>query len=596
MSTTRTSRRDSLRLAQLSDEELLVATRRGDMDAYAQLWVRHSAAAARAARAITGRSEPDDLVSEAYASVLSAIRSGGGPQDAFRPYLFATIRNRATSWARKPQEMAVEDLDYTMHPSVSDPGAVVAERAALATVFRTLPERSRTLLWYLEVEGMKPREVAPLMAMSPNAVSALAYRARENLRRAWLEANADDVTRPDECRWVCESLAASARSTRGDRARVTAHISDCTGCRIVAESADRVAGKLRAVLLPLVLGVGGAAAYSAGTPESAVAAMLAIRPDAATASAGSLSPGGLVAVAVGSVAAVGIAATVAVAVISSTPPAVVEPPAAAPHSAPYVAPTEPVQTVSPTPTLAPIPTPPAAIPVAGAAPAPRSEGNPSPTPSAIPSPYATPKPTSTPTPPVDPASKEPMLAVPSTMTMLVAEPVTGTGAPGAEIVLRDGADRVLGTATVDAGGEFAVALPPDLIAQGMVVTATQTVPGLEPSAPSEPIGPYDFLTADVSAPDGGVEAVLEDADGDGERDDLMLSLSGVPGATVAIAVDGVPTGKLHELGDEPLQRYAPDLATGEHTFTLQYVDPVTGASGLPCTSVIVALPPDPASS
>ena len=35
-------------------------------------------------------------------------------------------------------------------------------------------ERWRTLLWYLEVEGMKPREIAPLMGMTPNAVSVLA--------------------------------------------------------------------------------------------------------------------------------------------------------------------------------------------------------------------------------------------------------------------------------------------------------------------------------------------------------------------------------------------------------------------------------------
>ena len=42
------------------------------------------------------------------------------------------------------------------------------------------------VLWHTEVEGQRPAEVAPLLGMSPNSVSALAYRAREGLRQAFV--------------------------------------------------------------------------------------------------------------------------------------------------------------------------------------------------------------------------------------------------------------------------------------------------------------------------------------------------------------------------------------------------------------------------
>ena len=53
------------------------------------------------------------------------------------------------------------------------------ESGAAAKAFASLPERWQVVLWHLEVEGQKPADIAPLLGMSPNSVSALAYRARE---------------------------------------------------------------------------------------------------------------------------------------------------------------------------------------------------------------------------------------------------------------------------------------------------------------------------------------------------------------------------------------------------------------------------------
>lgn len=170
----------------LPDEVLVDRARDGDMDAYAQLWSRHEPSARGAVRGISHTLEPDDVVSEAFVGILSAIRSGGGPRGSFRPYMYAAIRNIAATSGSRPRDVLLGEIDDFSHPTAVDPSDAVAESTLLADALQTLPPRWRTLLWYIEVEGMKPREVAPLLGMSPNAVAALLYRARLGLRRAWL--------------------------------------------------------------------------------------------------------------------------------------------------------------------------------------------------------------------------------------------------------------------------------------------------------------------------------------------------------------------------------------------------------------------------
>ncbi|MFK4836844.1 sigma-70 family RNA polymerase sigma factor, partial [Microbacterium sp. ZW T2_14] len=282
-------------LRERSDEDLVTATRAGDDAAYAVLWERHVASGRSAARAVSPNVDPDDIVSEAFTSILSAIRRGGGPTEGFRPYLFASIRNVAASWGRRTHELPIDDLDDRAADSAAEFAELVADRSVLAQAFRELPERWRELLWYIEVEGMKPREVAPLLGMSANAVSALAYRAREGFKQAWLEAHISDPARPAECRWVCELLVASDKKpvARADRRRLDAHLQECQACRIVAADLEHVSQKLRAVLLPLVLGGAGALAYTSDAAPAA-ASVVAGSPSGGGGASGSggQAPGG----------------------------------------------------------------------------------------------------------------------------------------------------------------------------------------------------------------------------------------------------------------------------------------------------------------
>ena len=89
-----------------SDAELITAVRSGDTAAFATLFTRHSAAARGLARSLArDHAEADDLVSESFTKILQILRDGGGPDTAFRPYLYTTLRRVAYDRTRANQRV-----------------------------------------------------------------------------------------------------------------------------------------------------------------------------------------------------------------------------------------------------------------------------------------------------------------------------------------------------------------------------------------------------------------------------------------------------------------------------------------------------------
>ncbi|MFV0375509.1 sigma-70 family RNA polymerase sigma factor, partial [Microbacterium sp.] len=271
---------DTADVNDVSDADLVQRTRAGEAGAFGQLWQRHYRAGITVARSVTSSLDPDDLVQEAYARIFSAIQKGGGPTGAFRAYLFTSIRNTAAGWGRAKRESAMDELE-----TVPDPEAVAhttdeaLDRSLTNRAFRSLPTRWQEILWYTEIEQMKPAEIAPLLGMKPTAVAQLAFRAREGLREAWIQAHLRNAEPGSECQWTIEHLGAYARNNLGrrDHTRATDHLSQCARCTIVASEATEVSHRLSLIVLPLAVGAGVATAYLAsaqggGTPLVALAA------------------------------------------------------------------------------------------------------------------------------------------------------------------------------------------------------------------------------------------------------------------------------------------------------------------------------------
>nr|WP_165310689.1 sigma-70 family RNA polymerase sigma factor [Microbacterium protaetiae] len=266
-------------LEETADADLVELSRSGDTDAFGELWRRHYPAGITVARSITSSLEPDDLVQEAYTRIYRSLQRGGGPTGSFRAYLFTSIRNTAAAWGRARRETAIDELDAIADPGTEEQAAEDAlDRGLTHQAFRSLPTRWQEVLWYTEIEQMKPAEVAPLLGMKANAVAQLAVRAREGLRAAWVQAHLRSVADGSDCQWTIERLGAYARGGLGkrDKGKVERHLHACARCAIVAAEAKDVSDRLALVLLPLTLGA-GAAGYAAwlqlGAPVTAVAGM-----------------------------------------------------------------------------------------------------------------------------------------------------------------------------------------------------------------------------------------------------------------------------------------------------------------------------------
>ncbi|GIG57263.1 hypothetical protein Lfu02_16350 [Longispora fulva] len=247
----------------VSDAELVVAARKGDSTAYSDLYSRHVGAARRLARVLVrDTADAEDLVADAFAKVLVALRRGGGPKDAFRAYLLTSLRHVCYDRAKRDRKLLLtDDMNVIDHgETFEDPVVTRAEQTYAARAFAKLPERWRMVLWHTEVEGESPAQVAPLLGLTPNGVSALAYRARERLKQIYLQEHLAES--PEECHWSAERLGAYVRGGLASRdfGKVQRHLNGCAGCTLRQLELVEINSRLPVVIGPVVLG-GATAGY-----------------------------------------------------------------------------------------------------------------------------------------------------------------------------------------------------------------------------------------------------------------------------------------------------------------------------------------------
>ncbi|MFC0626824.1 sigma-70 family RNA polymerase sigma factor [Kribbella deserti] len=434
-----------------SDAEFIARVRAGDLEAFGELFARHHLAAERMARQLVPAADADDLASDAFAKVLDALRNGGGPDISFRAYLLTTVRrvhvDRIRAGKKVQSTDEIESFERTPE-SFDDPTVTGFESGAAAKAFASLPERWQAVLWHTEVEGEKPATVAPLLGLTPNGVSALAYRAREGLRQAYLQQHLADVA-GDRCRWTTERLGAYVRGglTKREDKQVRAHLDECAKCTAVYLELVEVNSALPALLAPALLGAAGVG-YLAATGAHAGGAGILVglwqkATENSTRTAGTAAGAVVVVLAA-------ILAALALTGGDDKPEAVTPPPSARPTAAPptVVPPTAVPPSVKPPtvkpPTVKPTTTVPPVPPVEPTDPRPTTQPtDPEPTdprptqsqtqttapPPITPRPTV-PPPTSTPTPP-RPTPPPPTTPVLDEGLLTISSPPSGGGSAGA---------------------------------------------------------------------------------------------------------------------------------------------------------------------
>lgn len=257
------------RFAEVSDVDLILGVRNGNRESEAQLFTRHKQLAlAVAYRHTDTPSEAEDVVSEAFLRVFDSLRRGVGPDEFFRAYLLTVVSREAFSRNDAASKRVVTDdvKEFEVGDPQADEALKRAEASFVISAFKSLPERWRAVLWHIEIEDLRPREIAPLLGLTPNAASALAVRAREGLREAYLATHLnkhiDLAPTCSDARKLLPSLIRVNASNR-DQRMVKAHLAICKDCSAVFSELSQVGLKLRAYVLPLVVGGATALGFSA---------------------------------------------------------------------------------------------------------------------------------------------------------------------------------------------------------------------------------------------------------------------------------------------------------------------------------------------
>ncbi|GAA2157803.1 hypothetical protein GCM10009845_01860 [Pedococcus bigeumensis] len=386
--------------------------------------MRHYPAALAAARR-TSRQQRDaeELASDAFSNMLGAFASGGGPTGSVRAYLLTSVRNLAVTRSRRSSASEVLSDDVAVFEDGSrgpgDPMSRQTEVSMIRQAFAALPRRWQVILWRTAVDHDRNIEIGHDLGISPNAVAALAKRARRGLRQAYLQTHLSTNGLDPGCEPFVRRLpmlAVDGSVATDDLAR---HLASCPTCPGRLAELQRVEQQLGALLGPAVLltapgfltpawasaagataaagtsaaaagapAVGGAAGTSApaaaagvGAPAaaagtSAPAAAAGVGAPAAGGSGASGATSSLVAkLTVGKVVATAVGAAAAVATAVLLPP---DDPSGSPRSA-LVVPTTTPRVPSP---ASPKPSPTVtSIPPTSVVAAPRTSPAPSPTPS-----------------------------------------------------------------------------------------------------------------------------------------------------------------------------------------------------------------------
>ncbi|QIK63279.1 sigma-70 family RNA polymerase sigma factor [Leucobacter viscericola] len=261
----------------ISDIDLLTLVREGDQDAYAQLYQRHCGAALSVAKKwARSLSEAEDLVANAFTSILSAIRTGSGPTSMFRAYLYSTIRNAAYSTAATERRYVdIDEWDESLIPAAEFAPELEPEETELVrAAFSGLTPEDKEILWCTEVENRTVSSASDILGLSKPVAYRALRTAKEHLREEYLRVHiSTSAERDDECRSVSKLLPRYIRGTvRPTTKRIVSnHVSHCVYCTAATAELRDVNRGIHGVIAPIILGAGvlGALGWAGARPAQA---------------------------------------------------------------------------------------------------------------------------------------------------------------------------------------------------------------------------------------------------------------------------------------------------------------------------------------
>ena len=134
----------------------------------------------------------EDVASEAFARLLEAVSTGGGPHTSLRGWLMSTTSNLVNDHLRQvyahPSEHLPDDLPpHTVQGEARPPGESNERKQMLRAALTRLTSEQQQVIVLRFGGDYSLEETAALMNKNVNAIKALQFRALAALRRLFAD-------------------------------------------------------------------------------------------------------------------------------------------------------------------------------------------------------------------------------------------------------------------------------------------------------------------------------------------------------------------------------------------------------------------------
>jgi RNA polymerase sigma-70 factor (ECF subfamily) len=169
-----------------TDEELVIALRRGELEAFESLYDRYHRRLFGYVRRMVPEQRAEDLFQDVFFAVLSDKTFDPG-RGRFSAWLFTVARNRClaerrTELRREAKAHLIEDVPVTL-----DPEAQVGQETRVRRAMAGLTEAQRQLLVLKQVSELTYREIAAVLGVAEGTIKSRVHAATHAFRRALAE-------------------------------------------------------------------------------------------------------------------------------------------------------------------------------------------------------------------------------------------------------------------------------------------------------------------------------------------------------------------------------------------------------------------------
>lgn len=227
--------------ADVTDHDLVAATRAGDDRAFERLYQRyHRRIASYIYGMVNDYGRAEDIAQDVFMSALRRMRETDRPI-AFKPWIYEIAKNACIDQFRRSRRAEEVSYDADEGLGAADygrlvqtgptPDLAVDQKLAidhLRGAFGGLSETHHEILVMRELEGLSYREIGEKLGMSRPSVESTLFRARRRLTEEY-----EELVTGERCLKVQTIIGTACEGALGarDQRKLARHISYCQPCR-----------------------------------------------------------------------------------------------------------------------------------------------------------------------------------------------------------------------------------------------------------------------------------------------------------------------------------------------------------------------------